>query len=104
MKIVTSGASRRFFFFALFAWFCVVTTVRDAGGSCALAGNWLLQLDPRWRSAAAHHPDGFARSALGIGTWCWTICSPFLLRLGVSVRRVASLIGGRAKNMPSAWP
>jgi polyferredoxin len=47
MKIVTVRRIAQFFFFALFAWFCVVTTVGDRWWQ--LRGwpvNWLLQLDP----------------------------------------------------------
>jgi polyferredoxin len=47
MKIVTVRRIAQIFFFALFAWFCVVTTVGDRWWQ--LRGwpvNWLLQLDP----------------------------------------------------------
>jgi polyferredoxin len=47
MKIVTVRRIAQTFFFALFAWFCVVTTVGDRWWQ--LRGwpvNWLLQLDP----------------------------------------------------------
>ena len=47
MKIVTVRRMAQFFFFALFVWFCVVSTVGDRWWQ--LRGwpiNWLLQLDP----------------------------------------------------------
>jgi polyferredoxin len=47
MKIVTARRIAQIFFFALFTWFCVVTTVGDRWWQ--LRGwpvNWLLQLDP----------------------------------------------------------
>jgi len=47
MKIVTVRRIAQIFFFGLFAWFCVVTTVGDRWWQ--LRGwpvNWLLQLDP----------------------------------------------------------
>ncbi len=47
MKIVTVRRIAQIFFFVLFAWFCVVTTVGDRWWQ--LRGwpiNWLLQLDP----------------------------------------------------------
>jgi polyferredoxin len=47
MKIVTIRRIAQIFFFALFVWFCVVTTVGDRWWQ--LRGwpvNWLLQLDP----------------------------------------------------------
>jgi len=111
MKIVTVRRIAQIFFFALFAWFCVVTTIGDRWWQLrGLAG----QLAAATRSAGgarhvAHHQDNLRRPALGAGH-CGAddFAGPVFLRLGLSVRRVASIHRlartPPQKNTPSAWP
>jgi len=66
MKIVTVRRIAQFFFFALFAWFCVVTTVGDRWWQ--LRGwpvNWLLQLDPLVALARCSPPKPFTPDCFG---------------------------------------
>jgi hypothetical protein len=66
MRIVTARRISQIFFFLLFLWFCIVSTLGEQWWQ--LRGwpvNWLIQLDPWWAWAPCWPPAPFTPACCG---------------------------------------